>query len=481
MGKVALFSLNMIFLVAYNFFFGGEVEVKQVLPDQVTAGEKFDVEITINKGEHEGFAKWQQNLPPGFTATSIESEGATFSFKKNTVKLIWMSLPEQESFVIKYQLESDPNISGDFEIMGKFSFIEDNERRDVESEVHMLSVKSVDMMADASDNGQPDTVAMESPEIETTEAPATAMEVEDVEGVDAEATLALTTLASRGSGMDEMDSEDMNDFVIVQSVTKTRKVKINRKVKLLGPGKYLVVLDIDKDGFKSFGKVEEYIPEGYVASEKESGEGRFSMEEDVLKILWMTMPESSTMQVSYELQSLGDELDSATVHGVFSFLRGDESVQLGMRGTTFPNTFQANVMAEEQTDREVDEVKEVAAVPVPVPVVPKEDLSAEITSVPAPETDVRYKVQIAAARREVGQVYFEQRHSMKDKVTIDYHDSWYKYMIGSYGVYKEARDRRNEVWDEDNKINDAFVTAYNAGERISVQEALMTTKQKWYK
>jgi hypothetical protein len=252
-------------------------------------------------------------------------------------------------------------------------------------------------------------------------------------------------------------------------------VKIDRTIYSTGAGTYLVELHIDKDGLKSFGKVEEYIPEGYVANELESGEGRFSMEDNVLKILWMSLPEDREVKIAYEMQSLGNELDSATVHGVFSFLRGDESSQLAMKGTRFPNTFEAAAIAEEPAKKEVEEV--VAPVPVPK----KEELTAQITSVPAPEAKVQYRVQIAAAKREVGQPYFIERHGMQETVTIDFHSTWYKYMIGSFGVYKEARDRRNEIWADDNKIDDAFVTAYNAGERISVQEALMTTKQKWYK
>ena len=150
-----------------------------------------------------------------------------------------------------------------------------------------------------------------------------------------------------------------------------------------------------------------------------------------------------------------------------------------MRGSRFPNNYGAK---EVPVEEEAEETPVIAQNTVEkTPEMKKEEIKKEITSVPAPETNVSYRVQIAAGKKEVKQQYFVQRHGIKENVTIDYHDSWYKYMIGSYGVYKQARDRRNEIWAAENKINDAFVTAYNSGERITVQEALLITKQKWVK
>ena len=479
MGKFALFSLNMIFLVAYKFFFGGEVEVTQVFPENVEAGASFDVEIVINKSDHEGFAKWQQSLPEGFVASSIESEGATFSFKNNTVKLIWMALPDKERFSIKYNIVTDKKLAGSFDINGKFSFIEDNERRDVEAATHIINIMTAEQLAQLEAmNAKLDSIA------ENDAAMAENEEEESEEVAEVEVAAPVIAAAAIPIVLDtaeKKEAEPMADMTgqSEHMVTVTKKVKVQRRIKFVSPGKYIVELNIDKDGFRSFGKIEEYIPPGYTASELESGSGRFSMEDNVLKILWMAMPESSEILVKYNMESLGDELDSATVHGVFSFLRGDESVQLSMAGTRFPNTYEASqeMAAKEESPKEV-ETQEVVAVPV---VSKKEELEAQVADIPAPQASVQYRVQIAAAKREVGQPYFIGRHGIQDKVTIDFHSTWFKYMIGSFSVYKEARDRRNQIWADNNKIDDAFVTAYSADERISVQEALMITQQKWYK
>ena len=60
---------------------------------------------------------------------------------------------------------------------------------------------------------------------------------------------------------------------------------------------------------------------------------------------------------------------------------------------------------------------------------------------------------------------------------MEFHEGWKKYIVGKYGQYKEARDYRETIRSKG--IENPFVTAYNSGKRITVQEALMVSNQQW--
>ena len=107
-------------------------------------------------------------------------------------------------------------------------------------------------------------------------------------------------------------------------------------------------------------------------------------------------------------------------------------------------------------------------------IVEKED----ITSIPRPEKEVIYKVQVAAGHKKVSTTYFATVFKLQDKVSTINHEGWIKYLVGSYTEYKSAKDKTNVVRGN---VKNAFVTAYNSGSRITVQEALMISNQKWYK
>jgi hypothetical protein len=107
--------------------FAQDVKVTSNIPAEVEAGKEFTVELTVNKGDVSGFAKLQQELPTGFSATPENPNGSTFSFKEQKVKFLWMALPGDKTFKVSYKVKVDASVIGDQILDGSFSYILNNE------------------------------------------------------------------------------------------------------------------------------------------------------------------------------------------------------------------------------------------------------------------------------------------------------------------------------------------------------------------
>ena len=131
----------------------------------------------------------------------------------------------------------------------------------------------------------------------------------------------------------------------------------------------------------------------------------------------------------------------------------------------------------EVEEAEPEEVTEEApeSISEPEPTEPESEKSA-VSSMP--ETAISYRVQITAAHKLVNDAYFESMHQYTGPYNTEHHEGWIKYTTGGFDVYRSARDHRNELTASYN-FPGPFVTAYNEGERITVQEALMIANQKW--
>ncbi|MCF8459659.1 MAG: hypothetical protein K9G46_02960 [Flavobacteriales bacterium] len=122
-----------------------QVTVKTKLPATAVPGGTFTVEINVAKSDVSGFAKLQQQLPPGFTAEVGETSNATFSFKDQKVKFLWMALPN-EDFKVSYKVAVDASLSGNQIIDGTFAYIKDNEteKLDIPKDIITIQTDQVD-------------------------------------------------------------------------------------------------------------------------------------------------------------------------------------------------------------------------------------------------------------------------------------------------------------------------------------------------
>jgi hypothetical protein len=464
MVKLVITLLNILVLLVLQLF-PGNVSVKLNAPSEVQAGSEFEVKVTVNKGDLEGFSRFQQNIPAGLTASPGTSSNADFSFSDKRVRLIWLRVPESDEVTVSYKVKVDERLKGTFTLTGKFSYIADNERKSVDLEPVSINI-------------QP------SPDID----PSLIVDINDFE-----------KMSMPGTGAPENIS-----------------VACIRQKPLQGAqGDYVVNVLVNKNLSRQFAKIEEEVPAGYTAVAINPKDAIFTFKDQKVKFLWMNVPADPYFTVSYRLIPKNQaKLAAPQIKGAFSYLVDEQSVSVGIverdldiAAVTPENAQEMIAMALAQPDPVYDnptaqlpadtkadaekvttDEKVTAGIDSNKPVKTKNQARNRTSRETArnsaassldPEKGVYYRIQLAAGHKPVNINRYFSKMNLEKKVSQETHDGWKKYSIGSFAMYKEARDYRVHIWNT-TPVRDAFITAYNSGKRITVQEALMITEQRWY-
>ncbi len=474
--------LGIISILMLFGLVGESVSVSLNMPDSAQSDSEFLVEVTIRKGDVEGFARFQQKLPNGFKAVARQTANGEFSFVDQKVKIQWMKVPLDKELVVSYAIQVDPATpSGSYTFDGSFSYIQDN---------------SVQVASAASRNLQ--VIADES----------------------------SLNLANQQNMVIQKGDVQVN-LKTVDCIRQKPYLNENNEV--------IVNLLVNKGELNGFGKVQEQIPVGYRAESIKSKNSIFTYKNHIVKFLWMNMPNGSgddNFVVSYKLIPEGEIPDEEfQIVGTFSYAESDrtKTINIAERSVDLEKDDDELLVQAAEPAPEPEPAAPIASyTPAPEPTYSYEPVStpepatqytpepsytepqpaapsytepayeapktttttprtrptyqasaADLTDIPSPEQGVAFRVQIAAGHKLVGKNYFK-RLNITDQVQVEIHNGWNKYTIGNFSEYKDARDYRVYVWNN-TPIHDAFVSAYNNGMRITVQEALMIANQKWYK
>jgi hypothetical protein len=440
--------------------FPGNVSVKMDVPAQVNAGSEFEVRITLNKGDLDGFSRFQQNIPAGLSALSDQSSNADFTFTDKRVRLIWLRVPKSDEITVSYKVKVDERLKGNFTLGGRFSYIDNNER------------KSVDVNA-----------------------------------------ISVTILPS--SKIDPSMIVDVNDYekmfapVSVPTSAENNNIAVIRQTPYQGnAGEYIVNLLVNKEATRNFAKIEEDVPEGYIAVALDPKDAIFTFKSQKVKFLWMNLPLDPYFMVSYRLIPRNKaKLPPPLVHGAFSYLVDERTISVPVNErdvqlASLPGNDIQELVAQIRTEPVQETTGQLALVTgneiisqadntVKDPAKTENRSSrrkdrrsrneaSELSVLLEQEQGVYYRIQLAAGHNPVNINRYFKRMKIEKEVRIEKLNGWQKYSVGSFPVYREARDYRIHIWNT-TPVKDAFVTAYNNGQRITVQEALMVTEQHWFR
>ena len=441
MKKIKLFWLvvSMIFLSVS--LPGQEVEISMDHPDQVKAGEVFEVTVTINKGSLTDYSRFSQDLPLGLTATNVSSPNADFSFDNQRIRIIWLKLPEEPEVKVTYNIMVNETLKGTFVLGGVFAYVVAEERK-------FLNFEKSD-----------EITINPNPSVD----PAMVVDIKDFKR------------AATG-------------VPVVTEEAAPYAMAVRQKPVLLGSGGYLVRLLVKNPTGSKYAKIEETIPTGYLFESVDPHQGIESFSSSTVKFIWMKLPQESEFDVVYRLVPKRDEPQGEMVmEGLLTYSAGNENkmveikeVDVSLEDLTLADkrilllTGEIPAGAKKPSPTAQEQAKPEPKKPEPVqqqvaeskPAGPSSQIIVN-TRVLAAGTGTYFRVQLAANRQAFdGRTHF--RNSGVDKeVFVEKHDGLYKYTSGSFTAYGQANEYRKKV-ERLSSVSGAFVVAYRDGRRVPV-------------
>jgi hypothetical protein len=459
--KYLFILIHSLSLFLYSLFSGDNpITVSNNIPKTIAPGQEVPIELKVTKGSMSGFAKLQIELPDGLTLKEMDNKGANYSLTDGIAKWVWSSLPTDEELVVKCILVAESSATGAKTIGGKYSYVENNGKVVVEMAPAEISIGE----AAAVNN---ETPAQPANTESTTPANSTSGET------NTSVTQSQPTVTPANT-----NSEPSGNITIQRSISKGS-----------AEGEYLVDIRISKGITKGFARYSDDMPADLSAKPGRTMGSSFSVSDGKLKFVWVNVPDNEVLEISYTLSGVTKPI---VLNGEYSYLEQNQSKvqnaqpetltptggeQVAVNTNTVPAETNTTTPVETNTGSAVDTNTGSTAATNTTGT----DTSTPSETLPKKEGNVNYMVQIGAfTNSAVNAGKLSRKFSISENIKSEMQGGFSKFMVGSHGEYKAARDHREKIRNG-NRVNSAFVVAYNTGKRITVQEALMISNQKWFK
>ncbi len=440
--KQLFILFNTISLMLLGIFTGDSVvKITNNLPDKMVAGKEYQVEFKLTKPAIQGFGMFQIELPDGVSLVQNPDSAVSYVVEGNIVKWVWASLPSDDEVPFNLTFNVASNLQGNVSFKSRFYYIYNNDKAFVDMSPKQVEIENTEMTK-AFENAAKDTTLVNAP----------------------------AAVAS--------NAEPPGNIVLNRTVTKGSK-----------PNELIVTIKIKKGSTKGFARFSDDVLTGVTAKVVKADGSSFSVADGKLKFVWVAVPDKEELEISYMLSTTTEK--TTDLHGEYSYLEDNQSKKVNMNDLTaeFGDLISTEqpIVEVEPTPEPVKEEKPVVAAVEPVKEKVKEQPVKEKVKEVKPSKPVRkegsvsYHVQIGAFKNaNVTAAVLKKIYHLKENIRSEFHDSYSKFMIGDHDEYKVARDHREEA-KKNNGVPNAFVVAYAEGKRITVQEALMITNQKWFK
>lgn len=477
--KPLIILFNTITVFIFSFFFGDTpVTLTGTFPKNMKPNVDAVAEIKINKGGVGGFAKLQLEVPQGLVVKELESKGGNFSYSGNIAKIIWTAIPSDAEFTVKFTMTSDATVTGVKALNSKFSYVTNNNKEVVEMTPVEITF------------GDEPVASTTTPEVKTPDSnPATNETTNNTQPTNTSTTPTTTQFNN--------NAEPNSDVVCKRTITAGSN-----------PNEINVEVNIKKGSVKGFAKYQEVIPAGFTVKAGKTNGSSFSFSDSKAKFVWVALPADEELTVSYVLEKGSSaSADAKLDNGEFSYLESDKTKKIKMPSEaiissstpvaveTNTQPVNTNTLAAVETNTvtpvstETKPIQNETPVTTEVPVTTNATNETNVAAktnepvnagnVAKKEGNIQYAVQVGAFKNAIQADVLAKKFNISESIKSEMAEGFSKFMVGSFAEYKQARNHREDIKQKGCKS--AFVVAYNGAKRITVQEALMITNQKWFK
>ena len=260
------------------------------------------------------------------------------------------------------------------------------------------------------------------------------------------------------------------------AIEAQNRPNVERKLISVNPdkGEYRVELTIHPNQETSGAQFIDDIPVNFNASAIETFGSTFTFEGQKAVFSWTTFPTESSFTISYLVHSSSSktapEINGMLVYGTDENKSESERSAEVIADDATPDSI-IDALISSENERQLMAAKALES----------NNTTASATTanvdlnLPAPQTGIFYKVQICATRKSPARngQFFEKKYKVTDNVELTNHEGWKKYIIGSFSSYEEAKAfgiKTKEL------VKDAFIVAYDNGERVPVNQAQANKK-----
>ncbi len=512
--------LNVAFLAGIRGLSGdGDTKITQYVPNSALTGTEFIEEIVISKpATVNSFAKFEQQLPKGMVAVGLDIKGGMLTQDENNlVKIVWYKISDLDQFTIKLRILVDHETSlNEYALSSRFAYLENNSRNTVSSSASKILIeKGADKPIDENEKELAkvaDTTlhrAMtDNIDKMLREAGVACTQVSEMLSK-TEAKIDVRIIKGKISGFAKIEEPICEGATAINIESGGAVFSfIDGKVKYVWtdlPAGQNVTVSFKLVRNKEAGWLNRCTVEGdfsYLEGEKSLRCNFNSITVDFEKGVTVSnvpLPAGAAAQMAVNENNANGTDQNKSVSTSNENERNappaqtttEKSIEEMHEKSKDVNAANAEpVIAAEVITETKDTDKTAVAVKDAVEKTitneqkqttkEKEDVVAAVNNnISAPIAGLVFKVQVCATHRTVDATFVKTNYKLPEEVMQEMHEGWFKFTVGGYAQYAEARNKRENLAPYN--LPGPFVTAYNNGNRITVQEALMISKQQWVK